>query len=78
MNAPTAPASQSEFIFPDELSARIGIAVQTLARWRSEGRGPSFNKVGGKKVAYRWSAVEAWLELNNRLVATTQARTADR
>jgi predicted DNA-binding transcriptional regulator AlpA len=59
----TAPASPSqEFLTPTELSSRIGIAVQTLARWRCEGKGPVFTKVGGKKVIYRSSEVDSWLE----------------
>ena len=48
MNA-ISHAALTELIFPEQLSARIGISVQTLARWRSEGRGPSYYKVGGKK-----------------------------
>ena len=69
MNAPTAPAcharqpiQQPEFIFPEELSSRIGISVQTLARWRCEGRGPGYIKIGSRRVAYPTEAVDAWLE----------------
>jgi predicted DNA-binding transcriptional regulator AlpA len=59
----TATASHSqEFLTPTELSSRIGIAVQTLARWRCEGKGPVFTKIGGKKVLYRASEVDRWLE----------------
>lgn len=59
-SAPTL--KRQEFLSPTELSAYIGIAVQTLARWRSEGRGPAYIKIGGKKVAYRISAVHSWLD----------------
>ena len=62
----SASASHSqEFLSPTELSAYVGIAVQTLARWRSEGRGPDYIKIGRKKVAYRMSAVHSWLEEQN-------------
>ena len=36
-------------------------AIQTLARWRHEGRGPEFVK-SGARVLYRGSDVIAWLE----------------
>ena len=69
MNAPTAsdfharqPIQQPEFILPQELSARLGIAVQTLARWRCEGRGPEYLKIGSRRVAYPADAVNAWLQ----------------
>lgn len=42
-------------------------AVQTLARWRHEGRGPAFIKAGSR-VLYRGSDVIEWLDA--RRVAT--------
>lgn len=57
-----SPNHRREFLTPTELSGQIGIAVQTLARWRCEGRGPVFTKIGGKKVLYRTSEVDRWLE----------------
>ncbi|AWM86101.1 excisionase [Microvirga sp. 17 mud 1-3] len=38
----------------------VGIAVQTLARWRHEGQGPRFLKIG-RQVAYRAGDVRKWL-----------------
>ena len=52
----------TDFIFPGELSSRIGISVQTLARWRCEGRGPGYIKIGSRRVAYPAEAVNAWLQ----------------
>ena len=34
----------------------------TMAHWRSEGRGPAFIRVGGKKVAYRGRDLNEWLD----------------
>lgn len=45
-------------------------AVQTLARWRHEGRGPAFVK-SGSRVLYKSADVLAWLEA--RRVATDAA-----
>ena len=36
-------------------------ARQTLAHWRSQGRGPAFIKIGGR-VAYRGADLNAWLD----------------
>ena len=36
---------------------------QTLAHWRSQGRGPTYVKVGGR-VVYRGADLNAWLALH--------------
>ena len=54
------PQDDSTLIRAEELPGYIGIAQQTLARWRSEGQGPKFIKVG-RRVAYRAGDVRAWL-----------------
>jgi predicted DNA-binding transcriptional regulator AlpA len=43
-----------------ELSEFIGVAVKTLANWRSQAIGPKYVKPGGR-VRYRRSDVEKWL-----------------
>lgn len=51
------PAKLSAF-----LSDRgISLAVNTLAKWRSEGDGPAFIKLGGA-VMYAHEDIERWLE----------------
>ncbi len=42
-----------------ELSRRWRLSPRTLERWRSEGTGPSYLKVGGR-VVYRWEDIEAF------------------
>ncbi|MDP9459405.1 MAG: helix-turn-helix domain-containing protein [Actinomycetota bacterium] len=44
-----------------EVSAYLGIPVQTLYQWRTSSKGPRGIKVG-KHVRYRWTDVEAWLD----------------
>lgn len=47
---------------PDEVSAYLkDIPVKTLAKWRSEGTGPKYTKVG-RHVRYDWSDVREWLK----------------
>ncbi len=47
----------------------IGIAPQTLARWRHEGKGPKFVKVG-RKVTYLVADIREWLG-SQRKVSTS-------
>jgi predicted DNA-binding transcriptional regulator AlpA len=37
------------------------LSLRTLRRWRQEGRGPAYVKVG-RKVMYRPSDVQAWID----------------
>lgn len=45
----------------DAPEMRILGAVQTLARWRHESKGPPYSK-SGSRVIYRGSDVLAWLD----------------
>ena len=49
-----------------EAAQRLRIHPTTLATWRVEGRGPKFVKIGVRKVGYRESDVEAWLDKQTR------------
>jgi excisionase family DNA binding protein len=60
-----------EVLTPDETAQRTKVAKQTLARWRSEGKGPAFVKLG-RKVAYRAEDVAAWLA-GRRFHSTAEA-----
>lgn len=57
----------SRLITERELSALTAIAPKTLQRWRVEGRGPKFRKLGNpaarsSAVRYELQAVEDWLK----------------
>ena len=52
---------REDWISPKELAAEYGIPERTLEYWRSVLDGPPFYAVG-KRVKYRTSDVEAWLE----------------
>lgn len=43
-----------------EVSAKTRLAEQTLANWRSLGKGPAWFKVG-RQVRYYESVVDAWI-----------------
>jgi excisionase family DNA binding protein len=44
-----------------DLSAMLGVPVDTLYGWRHRGEGPTGYRIG-RHVRYRRSSVEAWLE----------------
>ena len=43
-----------------EAAAKLGIHPSTLARWRSEGTGPKYVRMGAR-LMYRESAIEQWI-----------------
>jgi predicted DNA-binding transcriptional regulator AlpA len=43
----------------------LGVSLPTLARWRGQGIGPAFIKIG-HKVGYLDTDIEAWLESQRR------------
>ncbi|RIK83076.1 MAG: excisionase [Hyphomicrobiales bacterium] len=53
------------------MPAYVGLSQQTLARWRHEGKGPEYVKIG-RLVAYSAGAVRQWLEQMRR--ASTSER----
>ncbi len=58
----------------DWLAGVIGESPRTCERMRQEGTGPEFVKVG-KRVLYRPSAVEEWLQ-RNTFASTAEAKAA--
>lgn len=54
-----------------QLAAWLGISLPSLQRMRSSGCGPRFIQLSQRRIGYRKSAVERWLE------ARTIARVGD-
>lgn len=58
---PKAIPDQNDTLIPSHQAPRyLGIARQTLARWRCEGGGPRFVKLG-RLVFYRAGDLRAWI-----------------
>ena len=55
------PRDENELLTEEELSAELKVSPRTLQRWRRQGRGPRWIRVG-KAPRYRWSDVQRWLE----------------
>src|SRR4051794_26934110 len=45
-----------------QLAAWLGVSLPNLQRRRSDGSGPPFVQLSERRIAYRKSAVERWLE----------------
>jgi hypothetical protein len=50
-----------EYITEQGLHARYLIPPRTAQRWRQDGTGPKFIRLGRRRIVYRISDVEAWL-----------------
>lgn len=58
---PRMNAIREEFIEAPDLAEFLGISLETLYRWNREGKSPKHYRIG-KKLQYRQSDVEAWIE----------------
>ena len=55
----TGRSGESQHLNQKELARRWGLSIRTLERWRVEGRGPRFCKLG-HKVSYPLREIEAY------------------
>jgi predicted DNA-binding transcriptional regulator AlpA len=53
---------KDELLDTGEVSAVLHVPVATLRWWRHQGTGPKAFRLGARKVMYRRSDVEQWLE----------------
>lgn len=54
-----------DLLTAEQAAKRLGLAKQTLAQWRHEGRGPEFVKLG-RAVRYPSDALDRWLSTRQR------------
>ncbi len=45
-----------------DTAAHLGVSERTLERWRMEGHGPAFVRVGPRRLGYRESVLDAWTD----------------
>lgn len=63
VNPPIPNTSPPDTADPKEVAPVLHTTLQGLAQMRFRGTGPKFIKVG-KKVLYRWTDVNAYLDAN--------------
>ncbi|WP_019956191.1 helix-turn-helix transcriptional regulator [Yoonia vestfoldensis] len=76
----TAPAPQdqplnllADWISREQLASELGIACDTLARWEARQLGPPCTRIG-RKVLYRRSTVENWINAQEQTRPTRPRR----
>jgi excisionase family DNA binding protein len=55
------PPERPELLTEAEAADLLTVSVQTMARWRKEGEGPPWFRLGGR-VRYRRDELLSWLE----------------
>ena len=58
-HTPTRP--RGEWLSQADIQAELNISRSTLAKWRSEGRGPLFRKLPNRELRIRRQDFEAWV-----------------
>ena len=53
-------AMSERLLVTKEAARRLGLSPQTLARWRVQGKGPTFLKIG-RSVRYEPHAIDAFI-----------------
>ena len=54
------PRTTDEFLTDEELAQLLGVTTRTTLRWRRDGGGPPYVRVGLRHVRYRRRDVDAW------------------
>lgn len=63
-------------ILPPEVSRILGVPERTLERWRRDGGGPNFCRLGGRRVAYPEQDLHRWI--SDRTFASRAAELAQK
>lgn len=63
-----ASRGKGENLREPDAAAYLGIAAETLRKWRSQGRGPVYRKIGNA-VTYARADLDAWADKGRTLTA---------
>src|SRR5882762_428950 len=66
LSVTSAEHAVEPLISEKQLQDILGVGFQTLKRWRRAGTGPRYIALGPRRLAYRPSDVNAWLEARQR------------
>ena len=55
------PARPSDRMTEAEAAEKIGVCIRTLQRYRADGIGPEWSRVGPRRIRYMRQDVDAWL-----------------
>jgi predicted DNA-binding transcriptional regulator AlpA len=54
-------SDEVRYLKPRQVSERIGVAVKTLANWRTVKKGPPYFRVGGGAGVYPSDSLDEWI-----------------
>lgn len=60
------PYANDPLLNCDQVSTRLNISTALLNKWRCTGEGPRYVKLGKKRIAYRLSDINAFVEAGLR------------
>ncbi len=63
-----------EMLTEAELSKFLRVSAATLVRHRRNGTGPVFVRLSARRIGYRRSAVQAWVDSQSRNVTAEPAQ----
>lgn len=64
-NAPT-PLAKPRMLDTSAAAEYLGLSASTLAKMRIAGNGPTFRKIGPRRVVYHPDDLAAWLDASSR------------
>jgi len=59
--AASGESFSNEYLSTEQTAVRLGCSSYTLARWRLNGTGPAWRRIGPKRVVYSAADVVAFL-----------------
>ncbi len=63
-----------KYLKPTDAASYLGVGFSTMAKWRIDGDGPSFLKVGGS-VRYSVADLDAWMQRHRQQSTSETLRT---
>jgi predicted DNA-binding transcriptional regulator AlpA len=57
-------AEQVRYYDAASAARELNVSRRTLARWRREGGGPPYARIGGRRLAYAISDIDNWISAN--------------
>lgn len=77
-NETTTSEVAEEFLNDGELADVLGVSTRTILRWRRDGSGPPYCRIGPRCVRYRYTDVLAWADANTFATLAAEANACER
>jgi excisionase family DNA binding protein len=62
-----------EFLCDEELADLLNVSTRTILRWRRDGNGPPYCRIGPRYIRYRRPDVDAWADANTFATLAAEA-----